>query len=215
MAGGRRGRGLRALALLAVVCFPLAACSALPEESAERPPPAEQPHSSSYSAKEGEDHEEHDESFTDDSTPQHDGSPPQYEPAALWPAEGQIELPENLGDYQLAAEPVVSSTIVTTIYSDSSYQLLSITIGSDYRGYNNRLENYDNLTYVGQAVCGDDSTQASTEIAWATCFMVGSDGYLAVTAYATSETDRAELSSYADDLYRALTEATGSPDDAQ
>lgn len=216
MASRRRGRVFRTLALATLVALPLAACSSALSPSPEPAPTTGEPQSSQpdgkYSETQVEDYDafESDDvkdapSRGDNTTPRHDATPPRYEPEPLWPESGEIDFPATLGDFTHSSQTSRYSNSVTTIYTDYSYQILSVTVGEDFHGYNNRLESYSNLQYSGGAVCGSDNTQSNAEIAWMTCFMVGSDGYLAVTAYATSEINMSELAGYTDELYRALT----------
>lgn len=214
MARSRGGRTFRVLALLTLATLPLAACSSAVSPDVS-PPTGPAPQSDKSPLKEREltpqdrdpDGSEGEALEREDgSTPRHDATPPRYEPEPLWPASGPLEFPGRLGPFDHSSQTSEYSNFVTTIYTDTNYQILSVTVGSDYFGYNSRLENYDNLQYSGAAVCGTDNTQSNSEIAWTTCFMVGSDGYVAVTAYATSKVDMTELAGYAEDLYRALTD---------
>ncbi|WP_293694904.1 hypothetical protein [uncultured Agrococcus sp.] len=218
MPNRRSRRRAWALATMLLAGFVLSACSSAPTFVNQDPAPTAEdvPNSQPEVTKDSglppeseylPDEEDSDGlSRADNSTPRHDATPPRYEPDRIWPDSLMIEFPDALGDFTHSSQITHYSNFVTTIYTSPDYQILSVTVAQDYVGYNNRLASYDNLRYVGPAVCGTDNSQSSTEIAWYTCFMVGDDGYIAVTAYSTSGITTQELAGYTEDLYRELTQ---------
>lgn len=207
---GRRGRRLTALTLIGA--FALTGCVMQPQMRA----PTSQPSSASEQR-----HESSADDAAEDETrfpaapqrstepvppgePDHGETPPPHQPQPIW-HDGAAEFPQMLGGYTLTGESARLSESMTRLYTGPDYRILTVTIAQQYRGYNARLDTYDDLRLVGSAVCGTDSRHAN-DIAWRTCFMVAADGFVSITAYSAADISTAELAHLTERLYSTLIE---------
>ena len=119
-----------------------------------------------------------------ETTPDHMGMPPQYEPQPLWPASGVVAFPHEIGDGFTGGTDInVNSFFVSSVYTDDNYNLLSVRVADNFYGYNGRDYGYSNLHYVDGVLCGGNGGSSGTEIYSRTCWIIGTDGETWMTSY--------------------------------
>ena len=121
----------------------------------------------------------------------------------IWP-DGDLALPSAIGDYRQVGDLAVEREGVTALYTKPDYRMLSATVSRSADGYGARLRPNDGLQHIGSVACGTDVTQPEGDIAWRTCVVVASDGFVSLTAYSTGDVTVAELAQLTEQLYDAL-----------
>ncbi|MGO3226262.1 MAG: hypothetical protein ACTIKK_05920 [Agrococcus casei] len=146
-----------------------------------------------------------------ETTPDHMGMPPQYEPQPLWPASGVVEFPHEVGDGFTGGTDInVNSFFVSSVYTDDNYNLLSVRVADNFYGYNGRDYGYSNLHYVDGVLCGGNGGSSGTEIYSRTCWIIGTDGETWMTSY-SADISYEDLSGYLQVVHESLVANAADP----